>query len=173
MKTEKMIVGAVGIIALVSNIVAEDMTPSKILERVKTTYESMETYKAEGLITSDIDTGGMKMNTRTPFSILLKKPNLYLISWTQENMSMPGRSVPAGNDERWHAAVSPGQSGAVWSDGTQPYLSSCISHINVIFTSAYRDGHIFGLWRTWLMFLHLQCTYSHDSVILLSHNLLK
>ena len=38
--------------------------------------------------------------------MLLKKPNLYLVSWTQKNVPMPGMV----------------QSGAVWSDGTQPYL---------------------------------------------------
>jgi hypothetical protein len=85
---------------------AEDITPSKIFEKVKTAYKSMDTYKAQGTITSNIDTGGTKMSTETSFSIILKKPNLYLISWTQENMAMPGMS----------------QSGAVWSDGTQPYL---------------------------------------------------
>ncbi|MCX6339148.1 MAG: DUF2092 domain-containing protein [Candidatus Aureabacteria bacterium] len=85
---------------------AEDMIPSKIFEKVETTYESMQTYKAQGTITSNIDTGGMKMNIETSFSILLKKPNFYLISWTQKNMPMPGMA----------------QSGAVWSDGSQPYL---------------------------------------------------
>jgi outer membrane lipoprotein-sorting protein len=85
---------------------AEDITPSKICEKVGATYKSMQTYKAEGTITSDIDTGGTKMNIETSFSIILKKPNLYLISWTQKNMPMPGMA----------------QSGTVWSDGTQPYL---------------------------------------------------
>jgi len=83
---------------------AEDITPSKIFEKVKTAYKSMDTYKAQGTITSNIDTGGMEMNTETSFSIILKKPNLYLISWSQERMS--GMS----------------QSGAVWSDGTQHYF---------------------------------------------------
>jgi hypothetical protein len=85
---------------------AEDITPSKIFEKVKAAYKSMETYKAQGTITSNIDIGGREMNIETSFSIILKKPNLYLISWNQKNMAMPGRS----------------QSGAVWSDGTQPYL---------------------------------------------------
>jgi len=66
----------------------------------------MDTYKAQGTIISNIDTGEMKVNAETSFSIILKKPNLYLISWTQKNMAMPGMS----------------QSGAVWSDGAQPYL---------------------------------------------------
>ena len=82
----------------------QDVTPGNIFENVKTAYKSIDTYKAEGNITSNINPGGTQMNIETSFSIILKKPNLYLISWTQE--SMPGMS----------------QSGAVWSDSTQPYL---------------------------------------------------
>jgi len=82
----------------------QDINPSKIFEKVKAAYKSMDTYKAQGTITSNIDTSEMKANIETSFSIILKKPNLYLISWTRENM--PVKS----------------QSGAVWSDGTQPYL---------------------------------------------------
>jgi len=83
---------------------AEDISPSEIFENVKTAYTSMDTYKSQGTITSNIDTDGRKINTETSFSIMLKKPNLYLISWTQERTSgMP-------------------QSGAVWSDGVQPYF---------------------------------------------------
>lgn len=106
MTRARILVVAVGIIALATNVVAEDITPSEIFEKVEATYESMKTYRAKGIITSDIDIGGMKMQVETSFSILLKKPNLYLISWTQENRTMPGMT----------------QSGAVWSDGTQPYL---------------------------------------------------
>ena len=85
---------------------AEDTDPNAILEKVISTFKSMETYKAEGTITSDIDINGRKMSIETSFSMMLKKPNLYLISWTQKNMPMPGMV----------------QSGAVWSDGDQPYL---------------------------------------------------
>lgn len=88
------------------NGLGDNISASTILEKVAATYKTMKTYKAEGTIISDIDTGGMKMNTETSFSILLKKPNLYLILWTQKNMPIPGMI----------------QSGAVWSDGTQPYL---------------------------------------------------
>jgi hypothetical protein len=42
------------------------------------------------MITSDIDSGGMKMTIETSFTMLLKKPNLTLITWTQKNMPMPG-----------------------------------------------------------------------------------
>ena len=95
---------AVGLLSATS--FGDDTTASDVLAKVEAAYRSMQTYKAEGTITSDIDFGGRKMNTVTSFSILLKKPNLYLISWTQKNMPMPGMV----------------QSGAVWSDGTQPYL---------------------------------------------------
>lgn len=102
----RIIAIAITLLILGKNCFGDDISPSNILEKVVATYKSMKTYKTEGTITSDIDTGGMKMNTETSFSILLKKPNLYLISWTQKNMPMPGMA----------------QSGAVWSDGTQPYL---------------------------------------------------
>ena len=89
-----------------TNAFGDDTSPNEILKTVAATYQAMKTYKAEGTITADIDAGGMKMKTETSFSILLKKPNRYLISWTQKTMPMPGMV----------------QSGAVWSDGTQPYL---------------------------------------------------
>jgi hypothetical protein len=89
-----------------AHVVAEAMTPIEILDKVTSVYKSMETYKAQGTISSDIETRGTKMTMETSFSILLKKPNQYLISWTQRNALMPGMA----------------QSGAVWSDGTQPYL---------------------------------------------------
>ncbi|MFC1651364.1 sugar-binding protein [Candidatus Latescibacterota bacterium] len=82
-----------------------------------TAYESIDTYKAQGTITSDIDTGEMTRKMETTFSIILKKPNLYLISWTQKNVPMQGFELliqPKGSD----------QSGVVWSDGNQPYLYS-------------------------------------------------
>lgn len=91
---------------LIAHGCAEDITPSEIFEKVKAAYKSMDTYKAQGTITANIDTGGTEMNLETTFSIILKKPNLYLISWTQKNMPMAGMS----------------QAGAVWSDGAQPYL---------------------------------------------------
>jgi outer membrane lipoprotein-sorting protein len=106
MKTRRMIALVTTASLLTATSFGDNITPNDILKRVDATYKSMQTYKAEGTITSDIDTGGMKMNMVTSFSILLKKPNLYLISWTQKNMPMPGMV----------------QSGAVWSDGTQPYL---------------------------------------------------
>ena len=103
----RIIALAITMLTLGTNAFGDDTSPNEILKKVAATYKALKTYKAEGTITSDFDTGdGMKMKTETSFSILLKKPNLYLISWTQKNMPMPGMV----------------QSGAVWSDGTQPYL---------------------------------------------------
>lgn len=102
----KIIAIAITMMLLGMNGFGGDISPSNLLEKVVSAYKSMETYKDEGTVALDMDAGGMKMNTETTFSILLKKPNLYLISWTQKNMPMPGMV----------------QSGAVWSDGTQPYL---------------------------------------------------
>ncbi|HUT47447.1 MAG TPA: hypothetical protein VMX36_14295 [Sedimentisphaerales bacterium] len=104
--TRKKLFAFAFLMMLIAHGCAEDITPEKIFEKVKTAYKSMNTYKAQGTIISNIDTGEMNVNAETSFSIILKKPNLYLISWTQKNMAMPGMS----------------QSGAVWSDGAQPYL---------------------------------------------------
>ena len=106
MNRAQVIAVAVGMVVVVTSVRAADMTADQVFEKVKATYESMQTYKAEGVVTSEIDTDAMSVNVETSFSILLKKPNLYLISWTQKNMAMPGVA----------------QSGTVWSDGTKPYL---------------------------------------------------
>ena len=85
---------------------AEDLQPAEIFRKVEANYKSMKTYSADGKITSDLDMGPRKVTLETTFSIKLKKPNMYLISWQQANSMTP-------------AFV---QSGAVWSDGSQPYL---------------------------------------------------
>ena len=77
----------------------------KVLEDVAAAYKTLDTYKAEGTVKVDMETGSTKTSMETSFSILLKKPNLYRISWSQKNDRTP--------------LV---QSGAVWCDGTQPYL---------------------------------------------------
>lgn len=97
---------AISLLMCSVNSFGGDMSTSDILKKVTEKYKTMDTYKAKGTITTDMDMSGMKMKIETSFSILMKKPNLYLISWTQKGMPMPGMI----------------QSGAVWSDGTQPYL---------------------------------------------------
>jgi hypothetical protein len=85
---------------------AQATQPSAIFDQVLAQYQSMSVYSAEGTITADIDTGNIKTTLNTTFTIKMKKPNQYLITWSQVNQMMPTFV----------------QSGAVWSDGSQPYL---------------------------------------------------
>ena len=71
----------------------DEKSPDTILAKVKSVYQSLEIYKAHG--TARMDMGSVKIDT--DFNILLKKPNLYLVTWTQK--------LPAGGMA---------QSGAVW-----------------------------------------------------------
>ncbi|HUH66633.1 MAG TPA: hypothetical protein VLZ07_09370 [Syntrophales bacterium] len=102
----RFIAVAVVIIVFATYASAQDITPGGIFEKVTDTYESLQTYRANGTIISDVVVGGRNMRMETSFSILLKKLNMYLISWTQKDITLP--SIIQG--------------GAVWSDGTQPYL---------------------------------------------------
>jgi hypothetical protein len=103
-KTSFLSFGVLTILA--GSCFAENTNPAKVFEEVIATYKSLQTYKAEGTITADINDGNGTMCLETSFSILLKKPNLYLIRWTQKNMPMPGMA-------QW---------GTVWNEGNQPYL---------------------------------------------------
>ena len=78
----RIITIAIALLMLSTYSFGGDSFPSKILKKVNEKYKTMETYKAKGTITSNMDISGMKMKIETSFSILLKKPNLYLISWT-------------------------------------------------------------------------------------------
>jgi outer membrane lipoprotein-sorting protein len=98
------LLNGIAVLAMASEVLAGDITPAEIFQKTEAAYTSLQTYQSDGTITMDMDNGGSKMQTETSFSILLKKPNLYRISWTQN--CTPGMS----------------QSGTVWSDGTQPYL---------------------------------------------------
>jgi hypothetical protein len=85
---------------------AEETQPQAILKKVIAAYESMETYSVVGTIISDGVAGGRKLNTEMSVSMKLKKPNLYLIVWDYRTVPTP---------PHFHL-------GAVWNDGTQPYL---------------------------------------------------
>lgn len=85
---------------------AQTTQPSAIFDQALAQYQSMGAYSAEGTITAEILTGNLKTTLVTTFSIKMKKPNQYLISWEQTNQMMP-------------AFV---QAGAVWNEGSQPYL---------------------------------------------------
>lgn len=92
--------------ALTINALADEASPQTIAQKVVKAYKDLNTYQSEGKILSTIKTGGQEHKTETSFSIRMKKPNMYRISWIQKDMPMPGMHFE----------------GAVWSDGTQPYL---------------------------------------------------
>jgi hypothetical protein len=87
------------------NAFGDDISPGAILKQVADTYKTMETYKVEGTINNETEARGTKSGSKFSFSILLKKPNLYLITWKQTN-APPDRNISI----------------AAWHDETQPYM---------------------------------------------------
>jgi len=85
--------------------ICDDVTAGQVIEKSIATYKTLDTYKAEGTVVSDIDTGAARVKTETSFSIMLKKPNLYYITWSQKSEGVPEV-----------------QSGAVWNDGSRRCL---------------------------------------------------
>jgi hypothetical protein len=85
---------------------AQSTQPAAIFDHVLAQYKSMNAYSSEGTITEDVNAGGVKTTLQTTFSIKMKKPNQYLITWNQINAVVPAFS----------------QAGAVWNQGSQPYL---------------------------------------------------
>ena len=65
---------------------ANDVDPDVLLADVAKKYSEMQTYESEGTITMKIDTDDMKATLKTTFTMRLKKPNLYLITWEQDMM---------------------------------------------------------------------------------------
>ena len=82
----------------------EALLPAQILEKCTAVYKVSDTYKAEGTVVSNVEINEGKTTLETSFTLLLKKPDLYLITWSQKSGD---------------AAI---QSGAVWNDGSQRCL---------------------------------------------------
>jgi hypothetical protein len=95
---------------------ADKPSADEILQKVIAKYETMETYKTEGNIIKVHETIKNKEGLEISFSILFKKPNMYLITWRLMNTQPDeGRFV------------------AIWNDGTQPYLYySVLTYISKI-----------------------------------------
>jgi len=85
---------------------AEEPDAKQILDKVAAQYAAMQTYQAEGTVVADMENNGAKARLETTFSMKLKKPDLYLITWVQKVVGMSGAEQP----------------GAVWNAGNQPYL---------------------------------------------------
>ena len=93
------------ILIISTNAYSNDPSATEILKEVANTYKAMKTYKAEGTITEESEINNNKGVVEILFSILLKKPNQYIITWTQMDTS----------PEMGHSVT-------VWSDGTQPFF---------------------------------------------------
>lgn len=98
---------AVTIVMLIlgTNAYADNPSATEILNKVTATYKTMKSYKAKGTITSVTEYKSSSGKAEFSFSILLKKPNMYIITWNQTNLRP--REV---------------YSCVLWSDGTQRYL---------------------------------------------------
>jgi outer membrane lipoprotein-sorting protein len=95
----------ISMLFLGNNVYADNPSADEILQNVIAKYETMETYKTVGTINDVRETIKEKDALDISFSILLKKPNMYLVTW---------RLMNTPPDE--------GRFVAIWSDGTQPYL---------------------------------------------------
>ena len=103
MKTPRFYSFVISILIAGAHVFGDDPSPTDIMKKVSATYKSLTTYQAEGLVTIGDHTDEAKQMVEISFSILLKKPNLYLISWDHKKPESAG-------------------SGTVWNDGEQPYL---------------------------------------------------
>jgi hypothetical protein len=99
------IVSCLSVLLLATISWAEETDPAEVLKKAKAAYDGLDTYASEGVIVADIEAAMGKTSLETTFSIKLEKPNKYLVTWDQKT-GVPGFT----------------QAGAVWSDGTQPYM---------------------------------------------------
>ena len=92
------------IVGSFNSALGQEKDPNLIFARVMATYKSMLTYQAEGRVNSEVDTSSGPIPTTTVFSMQLKKPNFYKISWVQKI----GMGIQ--------------HNGAVWNNGDHPSL---------------------------------------------------
>ncbi len=100
------VLSIIGVVVLAgAGCTRETINAEQVLAQADAAYQSMDTYQSQGKIISEINAGGKEMTTDTTFTVLLKKPNLYLVTWSQKIPGMPDV-----------------QTGAVWHDGARRYL---------------------------------------------------
>jgi len=75
-----------------------------ILKKSAAKYKSLKTYSDTGTIQSEVVYNGIRNSINISFKILMQKPDLYLISWSQTNSMIP---IP--------------QNSTIWSTGKQTY----------------------------------------------------
>lgn len=91
---------------LPNQALAEELpNPQALIEQVVEKYTTLETFQAQGRVSSEMVQAEMTFHSETTFSLKLKKPNLYRITWTHADSMGSGK-----------------QQSAVWNAGKQPYL---------------------------------------------------
>jgi outer membrane lipoprotein-sorting protein len=105
---------------------ADDLTAESIREKVIVAYATAPTYKTQGIESTLMEVQGKKIPTSAEFTVVLKKPALYRISWKS--------SGPF--------------SGVLWNDGGEPSLyldqgneySKMKTDVEAMFTTAQING---------------------------------
>ena len=93
---------------IISSVGAENPTPEFLIKQVVNTYRSLATYRVIGESITEgtkFDRGGETYTITVRFSLTLKKPNLYRITWEED-----------------HPPYYFNSQGAAWNAGVQPYL---------------------------------------------------
>jgi outer membrane lipoprotein-sorting protein len=91
--------------SVMNTLYSGEMPAGDILRKSAEKYKSLKTYSDTGSVRSEVVYNGSRISVDISFKILMKKPDLYLITWSQKSSMIP---VP--------------QKSAVWNDGQQAYL---------------------------------------------------
>lgn len=101
---------AVGVAVLVVVFInktapAEELSPQQMLYRSRAAFQAADTFQAEGAATMPVMQGSqLHAEMRTTYTICLKRPNLYRITWIREIEDFPRSN------------------GAIWNAGGKPFV---------------------------------------------------
>lgn len=80
-----------------------ESNPDEILQKALKNYKNMRSFKADGNVLSKINMNGNDVEIKTNFTLLIQKPDLFLVTWSQNMGFMK-------------------QEGSVWNAGEGAYL---------------------------------------------------
>lgn len=124
--------GSAGIALLFLHVVclpmtwAEEPSPEFLIRQVINTYRSLETYRVTGHTDTELtqfNQGGKVSHLTHRYSILLKKPNGYLITWEDD--------FPPFQKAMHGAAWNTGTQAYVYSQTTQGYMKIPTDSVNL------------------------------------------
>jgi hypothetical protein len=102
-----VLLGAGGLILAGCHSGSASAEPSvrTLIDKTIARYAKMKTYVDHGTVVIDMETAHGPVHQKTDFSLKLKMRDQYLIAWSTQG-----------------APPAPSQIGALWNEGTQPYL---------------------------------------------------